>query len=112
MDQQDLKNHVRNWLKNHQKVVSDLGEIVIGKPLGEGGNALVFNSQFSGGTAIKFLAESVSSPPSSRYARFLDEYRNLIKLVQTGLIVSIYQFGIQEMDGIRIPFIVMERCEK
>ncbi len=110
MAQQDLKSHIRSWLKSHQKVDSDLGEIIIGKPLGEGGNALVFDSPSFNGTAIKFLAESVSFPLSARYARFLDEYRNLIKLVPTGVIVPLYQFGIQDMDGERIPYIVMERC--
>lgn len=107
---QDLKNHIRNWVKSNQKINSSLGEIAIGKQLGEGGNALVFESPFANGTAIKFLAESVSSPPSTRYARFLGEYLNLIKLVPTAAIVPLYHFSIQDMDGEQIPFIVMESC--
>ena len=112
MSQQDLKNHIRSWVDKNRRIDSDLGEVVIGNSLGEGGNALVFDSPFAGGTAIKFLAELVSSPPSTRYARFLDEYRNLIKLVPTGAIKPLYQFGVQDMEGIRIPYILMERCAK
>ncbi len=110
--QQELKNHIRSWIKNNQKVDSSLGEIAIGKLLGEGGNALVFESPFLGGTAVKFLAELVTSPPSTRYARFLDEYRNLIKLVTTAAVVPLYQFGIQNMEGDLVPYVVMERCVK
>lgn len=110
--QQDLKNHIRSWVKANRKIDSPLGEVIIGKPLGEGGNALVYDSLFAGGAAIKFLAESVTSPPSTRYARFLDEYRNLIKLVPKAVIVPLYNLGIQEMDGVHIPYILMERCVK
>jgi len=110
MNQQDLKNYIRGWVKSNQAIDSDLGEIVIGPLLGEGGNALVFDSPFAGGTAIKILAESVSSPSSTRYTRFLDEYRNLIRLVPTGAIVPLYQFGVLDMQGQRMPYIVMERC--
>src|SRR5258708_9271333 len=112
MSQQDLKNHIRSWVDKNRRIDSDLGEVVIGNSLGEGGNALVFDSPFAGGTAIKFLAESVSSPPSTSYARFLDEYRNLIKLVPTRAIIPLYQFGVKDMEGIRIPYILMERCVK
>lgn len=112
MIQQDIKSWIRNWVNRHRKIESDLGDIVIGNLLGEGGNAIVFDTPFAGGAAIKFLAELVSAPHSKRYARFLDEYRNLIKLVSTGAIVPIYQFGIQNMDGAHVPYILMERCIK
>jgi serine/threonine protein kinase len=110
MHQQDLKSYIRNWINRNRKFESNLGEVVIGNLLGEGGNALVFDTPFAGGTAIKFLAELVSASLSKRYARFLDEYRNLIKLVSTGAIAPIYQFGIQDMDDAHIPYIIMERC--
>jgi serine/threonine protein kinase len=112
MSQLNLKNHIHSWVKSNQTIDSPLGEIIIGKQIGEGGNALVFESPFVGGTAIKFLSESVSSPPSTRYARFLDEYRNLIKLVPTAAIVPLYHLGIQEMEGKMIPYVVMELCVK
>jgi hypothetical protein len=110
--QSNLKNHIHSWIKGNQKIDSPLGEIKIGRQIGEGGNALVFESPFLGGTAIKFLSESVSFPPSTRYARFLDEYRNLIKLIPTAAIVPLYHYALQEMDGKKIPYVVMERCVK
>jgi hypothetical protein len=57
MIQQDLKSFIRNWINRNRKFESDLGEVVIGNLLGEGGNALVFDTPFAGGAAIKFLAE-------------------------------------------------------
>ena len=111
MTQIELKSHIRAWLKKQREVNSDLGLVKVGSPLGEGGNALVFETSFAGGTAIKFLAEEVKSTPSTRYIRFLNEYRNLVKIVSTGKIIPLYQYGIQDMDGRRIPYIIMEKCQ-
>jgi serine/threonine protein kinase len=102
------RGHLEAWKCRSEPPLLQHGE----PSVGEGGNALVFDTPFAGGTAIKFLAELVSAPPSKRYARFLDEYRNLIKLVSTGAIVPIYQFGIQNMDDTQIPYIIMEHCVK
>lgn len=110
MNEQAIKHHIRTWIKSGGKIESAFGEITIGKPIAEGGTALVYASDFAGGTAVKFLAESVSTQ-STRYRRFLSEYVNLVRLVPTGVIVPLYSFGVQDMgDDVRVPYIVMERC--
>lgn len=110
MSQPDFKRSIRDWVKKNKVIYSDLGEIKIGSLIGEGGNALVYETTFLIDTAIKFLSEPVTASPSTRYLRFLDEYRNLLKINHTGCVVPLYHFAIVDMDGIRIPYIVMERC--
>jgi len=112
MSTEEIKNRIRRWVKRNGRIVSDIGEIAIGEPIAEGGTALVFASDFAGGTAIKFLAESVSAR-STRYERFLSEYVNLVRLVPTGVVVPLYYFAVQHLGGdVRVPYIVMERCVK
>lgn len=112
MSQQEVKQYIRQWVRANTVLVSDIGNIELGKQIGEGGTALVFESKFAGKTAVKFLIESVFSPPSTRYKRFLGEYVNLVKLVPTGVVVPIYHFGIQDMGAVHIPYVVMERCDR
>jgi serine/threonine-protein kinase len=107
----NVKREIQQWIKENHALASTIGDISLGKQIGEGGTALVFESDFMNGTAIKFLAESVQPRPSTRYQRFLSEYVNLVKLVPSGSVVPLYHFGIQDMGDVRIPYIVMELCE-
>lgn len=110
MNTQEMKRHIQNWIRENARLLSFLGEIVLGRQIGEGGTALVYESEFAGGTAVKLLAESVSSR-STRYQRFLSEYVNLIKLVPMGIVVPSYHFGVQDLgDGLQVPYILMECC--
>ena len=110
VNEDEIKKHIRNWIKSVGRIDCGLGEIAIEKEIDEGGTALVFASGFAGGTAVKFLAESVSTV-SNRYRRFLSEYVNLIRLVPTGVVVPLYYFAVQDLGGdLRVPYIVMERC--
>ena len=110
MNEQDIKNRILAWIKRYRKVESEFGEIAIGEKIDEGGTALVCACDFAGGTAVKFLAESVSAQ-STRYKRFLGEYVNLVRLVPTGVVVPLYYFGAQDIgDDVRVPYIVMECC--
>ena len=109
----NIKQHIHKWLKENDRVLeSNIGDIALGKLIGQGGTALVFESDFMGGTAIKLLGESVEPKPSTRYKRFLSEYINLVRLVPTGAVVPLYHYGIQDMAGLNIPYIVMEQCAK
>jgi len=110
MNTQEMKRYIQKWIRENCRLVSRLGDIVLGRQIGEGGTSLVFESEFAGGTAVKFLAESISSR-STRYQRFLSEYVNLIKLVPMGIVVPIYHFDVQDFgDGLQVPYILMERC--
>ena len=108
MDPDSLRNRIQQWVKHNKSLSSPLGFIHLGEKLGEGGTALVYASEFLGGSAVKFLVEEITDPPSSRLKRFLDEYCNLLKLVRTDRVVALYHFGEADIDGARIPYIVME----
>ena len=115
VDSQDIKNHIRRWIKEKRRTIDiDQGKLrlPIGKQLGEDGNSLVYETSFEGAAAIKFLAESVSSPPSGHYARFLDEIHNLKQRVPPDVIVPTYKDGEEDMDGLLIPYAIMERCSQ
>jgi hypothetical protein len=119
MNEDEIKKHIRDWIKWVGRIDCDLGEITIEKKeIGAGGTALVFAATLGDKeVAIKFLTESVAAK-SERYKRFLSEYVNLIGLVPTGVIVPLYYFGVQNLDGpdqedrLGVPYIVMERCAK
>jgi len=110
MNSQEIKNYIRQWKSQAIAIVSPIGEIKLGEQLGEGGTAIVFASDFAGGSAVKFLAESVQKK-SNQYKRFLNEYVNFLRLTSTGMMVPLYFFGIQNVgDELLVPYIVMERC--
>ena len=117
MNEDEIKKHIRNWIKSVGRIDCGLGEIAIEKEIAEGGTALVFAATFGGkGAAIKFLTEAVSVQ-SERYKRFLREYVNLVRLVPTGVVVPLYHFAVQNLDvpdqgaSLHVPYIVMECCE-
>ena len=111
MNPQEIRRSIREWKRKDGKIISPIGDIKLTKQLGEGGMAIVFDSDFADGSAVKFLTEEVHIPRSTCYKRFLSEYVNLVKLVSTGAIVPLYFFGIQNLDGdLQVPYIVMECC--
>ena len=71
MNPQEIRQSIRKWKKEIGVIVSPVGEIKLDKQRGEGGTAIVFESNFAGGSAVKFLTEPVSVTNSTRYQRFL-----------------------------------------
>jgi serine/threonine-protein kinase len=107
-----MKKQIRAWIRDDGVIESPLGRIEISRPLGEGGNALVYAANRPQGAAVKLLAEPISTPPSSRYLRFRDEYVNLVRLVPSGAVVPCYQFGEVDVGDAVVPYILMERCDE
>ena len=105
-----MKTHIRQWAKETGAFESALGPVRVGRPIGEGGNALVYATEEPVGAALKVLAEPISHKPSSRYLRFRDEYANLVPLVPTGHVVPLYHLGAIEMGTVTVPYVLMERC--
>ncbi|TBL69766.1 protein kinase domain-containing protein [Paenibacillus thalictri] len=105
----DYKNSVRRFLKSNSVIETLLGNIEIGKEIGQGGNALVFNAVWgSGEVAVKVLAED-STKKSSRYLRFITEVREIIKLSQTRAVVPIYHVGEITIEESTFPYMVMKK---
>ena len=113
MNDQQIKQHIREWTRCNGVVTSEMGELHLERQIGESATSLVLETSLGGRkAAIKFLTELVTSSPSTRYKRFLAECVNLVALVASGAVVPLYHFGTQDMKGLRIPYIVMERCIK
>ena len=106
------KNEIRSHIRKNNVVDTLLGELIIEKELGQGGNALVYSGKWGNNTvAIKFLAEDCSVEISSRYQRFVTEFRELVKLSSTNAIIPVYLFGELIVGELKFPYIVMERCK-
>ncbi len=81
MNQQEIKQYMSQWIRENRALDSSIGRIELEEHLlGEGGTALVYASEFAGGSAVKILAEDVSADASVRYQRFISEYANLLRL--------------------------------
>ena len=104
------KNKIRTFFKSTSQIKTPLGILRVGEQLGEGGNALVFTANWGRDVAVKFLAEDCSVKESTRYKRFITEFRELAQLANTGVVVSIHYFGALEIEQSKFPYIVMERC--
>lgn len=110
MNSQEAKNNIRRLLQHQSRIDTPLGVLEILGEIGEGANALVFEAQWGGEVAVKILAEDVSSGDSTRYKRFLTEFRELIKLSHTGTVVNMYYFGTVDAGSGRFPYAIMELC--
>lgn len=108
------KRAIRNHLKASPALQTPLGMLQVGKGIGEGANALVFQARWGRrDVAAKFLAEDCSgglSNASRRYKRFVDEFRELVQLSHSGAVVSMYQFGLMETSEGDFPYVLMELC--
>lgn len=71
---------------------------------------MVYEAVRPEGVAVKLLAEDIRRGESERYRRFRAEYLNLVRLVPTGRLVPLYQFGVVDVDEAWVPYILMERC--
>lgn len=103
---------MRLRVKEDNEIRTDLGRLRLEKEIGEGANALVFATDFAGPAVAKFLACAVTEPPESRYARFVDEFRMLVRLANTGRVVRVFHFDTLVIAGTRLPFMIMERCQQ
>lgn len=108
----ELKKVVRAYIKERSEISSDLGQLQVGQEIGEGANALVFSTTFAGSAALKILACPVTEPPETRYSRFVDEFKVLLRLGSTGRVVRVFHFDTAIIAGTKLPFIVMERCKQ
>lgn len=113
MDQQiDQRSYIENWLQGNRTVRTRSGDVTIYENIGEGGSSVVYSCSWPGRppsyrAAIKFLVY----PGSPKYVkRFLDEYNNLIDIAYDDAIVPLYQFGVQAMGDLKVPYIIMEHC--
>lgn len=113
MDQHiDQRSYIENWVQRNLTLCTSLGNITIDEKLGEGGSSVVYNCSWPGRlppyeAAIKFLVR----PGSPEYVkRFRDEYNKSVGIACDGAIVPLYHFETQDMDGIEVPYIIMERC--
>lgn len=110
MARDDILRTLLTWKKEGGVLGTPIGPVELGRQLGQGGNAVVYEAIRPSGVAVKLLAEDVSQGESVRYRRFRAEYLNLVRLVPTGRVVPLYQFGTVDVGEARIPFILMEQC--
>lgn len=107
----DLRNKIIKHVKTSGTIVSDLGDIrITGDMLGQGGNAVVFPVEFDNKAAVKILVEDTKLR-STRFLRFVNEYKRLAKLPAHMGIISLYHFDLMSVDDTVVPFFVMEQCE-
>lgn len=107
MNVQDMKRIITTFFKSTQSITSELGTILIKEKIGEGGNALVYNAQYGRNeVALKILAEKIDS---SKYHRFITEFREIVQLADTKAVVPIYYFGHLEIEEQRFPYVLMKK---
>lgn len=110
----DLTTHFKN---TDNKINADLGTIRLVKPVGQGGNGLVYEAILHGKQlAVKFLlTESSGNTKISKEQRFLAEYFNVITLSYQRSIVRYYDYAIYHtrINDVEqhIPMILMELYE-
>lgn len=86
-----------------------MGDINVKGEIGEGGNAIVFNADFGKNeVAIKILAEEVGQN-STKYRRFLTEFKEIVQLAETRAVVPIYYYGHLTIEGKQFPYILMKK---
>ncbi|WJX07552.1 serine/threonine-protein kinase [Bacillus cereus] len=104
----EKKNLIRSFLKKEKKIESKMGTIELKGEIGQGGNAIVFKATFGMNTiALKILAEDVGSN-STKYKRFLTEFKEIVQLADTKAVVPIYYYDHLEIEGLTFPYIVMK----
>lgn len=107
MNVQELKKIIVEFIKREKKIDSELGTIFIKEKIGEGGNALVYKAEFGKNkVALKVLAEEKDS---SKYKRFLTEFREIVQLAETKAVVPIYYFGHLDIGEKKFPYMVMKK---
>jgi serine/threonine protein kinase len=107
MNVQEMKKIITTSFGNENVLTSELGAILLKEKIGEGGNALVYNAEFGKNeVALKVLAEKVDS---SKYHRFITEFREIVQLADTKAVVPIYFFGHLEVEEQRFPYILMKK---
>ncbi len=110
MAREDILRSLRTWKKEGGVLATPIGPVELGRQLGQGGNAVVYEAVRPEEVAVKLLAEDVRGGESERFRRFRAEYLNLVRLVPTGRVVPLYQFGVVDVGEARVPYILMERC--
>lgn len=107
MNVQEMKKMIHDFIKAEETIVTDLGSILVKQKIGEGGNALVYNAEFGKNeVALKVLAEQKDS---SKYNRFLTEFREIIQLAETNAVVPVYYFGHLDFGENQFPYMVMKK---
>ena len=107
----DLKSIIREHVKVNPRISTPLGPLEIDLSYcREGANSLVYKTDFNGPAVIKFLTTPATEPPSGKYARFIQEFKNLLRATRTDAVVHMYYFGTTMIGKWLIPFIVMEHC--
>ena len=95
-------------MKTEGKLETPMGDINVKGGIGEGGNAIVFNADFGKNeVAIKILAEEVGQN-STKYRRFLTEFKEIVQLAETRAVVPIYYYGHLTIEGKQFPYILMK----
>ncbi|MEM5645645.1 protein kinase [Bacillus cereus] len=102
------KEFNKKFFKKEKKIESKMGTIDLKGEIGQGGNAIVFKATFGMNTiALKILAEDVGSN-STKYKRFLTEFKEIVQLADTKAVVPIYYYDHLEVEGQTFPYIVMK----
>ncbi|MGR2743149.1 protein kinase domain-containing protein [Bacillus sp. N6] len=103
------KKVIRSFLKTEGKLETPMGDINVKGEIGEGGNAIVFTADFGKNeVAIKILAEEVGQN-STKYRRFLTEFKEIVQLAETRAVVPIYYYGHLTIEGKQFPYILMKK---
>ncbi|MEW4210702.1 protein kinase [Priestia megaterium] len=111
MTVQENKNLIRQFIKRENQFDSPLGTIDVKENIGEGGNALVYNAILGKNEiALKILAEQKDS---TKYKRFITEFREIVQLAETQAVVPIYYLGHIEIEfegtDFLFPYILMKK---
>lgn len=103
------KNLIRGFLKAEGKIETQMGDITVKGEIGQGGNAIVFTGDFGKSeVAVKILAEEVGQN-STKYRRFLTEFKEIVQLAETRAVVPIYYYGHLSIDEKQFPYILMKK---
>lgn len=106
----NTKDLIQYFKSQNNTIQADLGEITIGKQIGQGGNGLVFKaSLFGKEVAIKFLlTEAMGNSKLTKEKRFLAEYFNVNTIEYSKNIVRYIDYGVLKLQEAAVPFIMMK----
>lgn len=103
------KKAIRDSFREYSSIDTLIGNVMVKNGIGEGGNALVYNADFGRKeVALKVLSEDAESD-SSKYRRFVTEFREIVQLADTNAIVPIYYFGHLSVMEKSYPYILMKK---
>jgi len=109
----ETKSTITSYIKKHGAIPTSFGPVKVeGALLGQGGNGLVYPVDFEGPAVIKLLAVEVSENPSTKLKRFQREYRRLVRIPTQANLVRLFHYDVVTLDGLAVPAIIMERCQK